>query len=167
VQASSLVTDRLDQVGHLVGRFFGHVGAAAPGPDDQRFVHEHLDGQCAELFWSQSAPDQRHAVNVARRVSAVLPDDSGAIEAALVHDFGKTEANIGAVSRSIATVLDAAGMPMTRRMHTYRDHGERGALALEEAGCGPFAVAFARYHPGPVPSGMDPVRWKVLIDADG
>ena len=161
------MTDRLDQVSHLVGRFFGHIRAAAPGPDDQRFVHENLDGRCAELFWSQNAPDQRHAVDVARRVSEVLPDDSGAIGAALVHDFGKTEANIGAVSRSIATVLDAAGMPMTPRMHMYRDHGERGALALEEAGCGLLAVAFARYHPGPAPSGIDSVRWKVLIDADG
>lgn len=158
---------RLDQAGHLVRRFFGHLTAEPPGPGDQRFVHDHLSGHCAELFWSQSGPDQRHAIDVARRVSATLPDDSGAVEAALVHDIGKVQASIGAVSRSIATILDSVGMPMTGRMRTYRDHGERGAVALEEAGCGPLAVAFARYHPGPAPAGTDPARWKVLIDADG
>jgi hypothetical protein len=161
------VTARLDQAGHLVGRFFGHVRAEPPGPEDQAFVRDHLDGVCAGLFWSQAFPDQRHAVDVARRVLAALPDDPGAVEAALLHDIGKLQANIGAVSRSIATVLDSVGMPMTTRMRSYRDHGRRGAVALEEAGCGPLAVAFARHHPGPAPAGTDSARWKVLIDADG
>ncbi|MFV9672080.1 MAG: HD domain-containing protein [Acidimicrobiia bacterium] len=161
------MTDRIDQAGHLVGRFFGHIRAEPPGPDDQLFVHDHLEDACADLFWSQNPADQRHAVDVARRVSAALPDDSGAVEAALLHDIGKVDANIGAVARSIATVLDSVGMPMTTRMRSYRDHGRRGAVVLEEAGCSPLTVAFARYHPGPAPAGTDPVRWKVLIDADG
>ncbi|MEA3511064.1 MAG: hypothetical protein U9R51_06475 [Actinomycetota bacterium] len=161
------MTSRIDQAGHLVGRFFGHVRAKAPGPDDQRFVHDHLEGACADLFWSQSAPDQRHAVDVARRVCAAFSDDSEVVEAALLHDIGKIDANIGAVARSIATVLDSVGMPMTTRMRSYRDHGRRGAAVLEEAGCGSLAIAFARYHPGPAPAGTDPDRWKVLIDADG
>lgn len=164
---SGLVTGRLDKAGHLVGRFFGHLRAEPPSPEDQRFIHEYLDGPCAELFWSQSSPDQRHAVDVARRVRAALPDDSGAVEAALVHDIGKRQANIGAVSRSVATVLDAVGLPMTNRMRMYRDHGRRGAIDLEAAGCGELAISFARYHPGPAPSGTDPARWKALIDADG
>ena len=161
------MTERLDKARHLVGRFFGHVRAVPPGPEDQRFVHEHLDGACADLFWSQSPPDQRHGIDVARRVATILPDDSGAIEAALVHDVGKVQADIGAVSRSMATILGAVGMPMTTRMRSYRDHGHRGALDLEESGCGELAVAFARYHPGPAPSSIDPERWKVLSDADG
>ena len=158
---------RFDEADHLIRRFFGHLRAEPPGPGDQRFVHDHLDGTCADLFWSQSPPDQRHAVEVARRVSAALPDDPRAIEAALLHDIGKVDANIGAVARSIATVLGSAGMPMTSRMRSYRDHGRRGAVVLEDAGCSPLAVAFARHHPGPAPAGTDPVRWKVLIDADG
>ncbi|MCJ7780545.1 MAG: hypothetical protein MUQ27_06950, partial [Acidimicrobiia bacterium] len=125
------MTGRLDKAGHLVGRFFGHLRAEPPGPEDQRFIHEHISGPCAELFWSQSPPDQRHAVDVARRVRAVLPDDLGAVEAALVHDVGKRQANIGAVSRSVATVLDAVGLPLTDRMRMYRDHGRRGAIDLE------------------------------------
>ncbi|MEA2009900.1 MAG: hypothetical protein U9N78_04270 [Actinomycetota bacterium] len=158
---------RLDQASHLVGRFFGHVRAVPPSPNDQKFVRDHLEGLCAKLFWSQSFPDQRHAVDVARRVSAALPGDSGAVEAALLHDIGKVQASAGAVSRSVATILDAAGMPMTKRMRSYRDHGRNGAAVLEEAGCDPLAVAFARYHPGPAPEGTDPMRWRVLNDADG
>ncbi len=159
--------DRFDQIRHLAARFFGHLTAEPPGPEDQHFVHEYLDGPCAELFWSQSFPDQRHAVNVARRVSTALPNDPGAVEAALLHDIGKLQSNIGAVSRSLATVLDAVRMPMTPRMRAYRDHGERGAVALEETGCGSLAVAFARYHPGPAPADTDSVRWEALVDADG
>ncbi|MEA3501373.1 MAG: hypothetical protein U9R47_01250 [Actinomycetota bacterium] len=160
------MTGRFDKAGHLVGRFFGHLRAEPPGPEDQRFVHDHLAGSCAELFWSQGSPDQRHAVEVARRVHAALPDDSEAVEAALLHDVGKRQTNIGAVSRSIATVLDAVGMPMTARMRRYRDHGRRGAIDIEEAGCGPLAVSFARYHPGPAPLDIDPKRWEALSDAD-
>ena len=161
------MTGSLNQAGHLVGRFFGHLRAQPPGPEDQSFVHNHLDDVCAELFWSQTFPDQRHAVDVARRVLAALPDDSGAVEAALLHDIGKAQENTGAISRSIATVLHSLGLPMTTRMRSYRDHGESGAVALETAGCGPLAIAFARNHPGPAPSGTDPARWEVLIDADG
>ncbi|MEA2023501.1 MAG: hypothetical protein U9N79_04320 [Actinomycetota bacterium] len=161
------MTTRFDKAGHLVGRFFGHLHAEPPGPEDQRFVHDHLDAPCAQLFWSQSFPDQRHAVDVARRVHAVLPDDTGAVEAALLHDVGKRRTDIGAISRSIATVLDAIRMPMTTRMRIYRDHGRRGAIDIEEAGCGDLAVSFARSHPGPVPPGVDRERWKVLADADG
>ena len=161
------MTGRIEQAGHLVGRFFGHLRAEPPGPEDQRFVRGYLAGPCAELFWSQNPPDQRHAIDVARRVHAALPDDSQAVEAALLHDIGKRKARIGAASRSVATVLDAVGMPMTTRMHLYRDHGWRGAMELEEVGCGEFAISFARHHPGPMPPGTDPTRWQVLIDADG
>ena len=73
----------------------------------------------------------------------------------------------GPVSRSIATILDAACLPMPTRMRTYRDHGRRGSVEIEEAGCGELAILFALYHPGPAPSGIDQERWKVLLDADG
>ncbi|MEN8235013.1 MAG: hypothetical protein ABFR89_08860 [Actinomycetota bacterium] len=161
------MNDRVGEALHLVRRFFGHLRAKPLGPDDQRFVHAHLQGRCAELFWKQCTPDQRHAVDVARRAQDSLPGDVEVIEAALLHDVGKQGAGIGAISRSIATVLDALHLPMTNRMRLYRDHGEGGATDLEDAGCGPFAVAFARHHPSPAPEGFDPERWQALLDADG
>ncbi|MEN8113465.1 MAG: hypothetical protein ABFS21_03670 [Actinomycetota bacterium] len=152
---------------HLIRRFFGHMLARPLGPRDQRFAHDHLEGRCAELFWAQSDPDQRHAIDVARRVDVVLPGDEEAIRAALLHDVGKSGLGIGALSRSLATILDAVNLPMTRRMRQYRDHGAGGAVALEEAGCGALVVAFARYHPAPTPNGIAPERWQALVDADG
>ena len=56
---------------------------------------------------------------------------------------------------------------MTDRMRIYREHGARGAVVLQEAGCGSLAVAFARHHPAGPPDGIDPARWRALLEADG
>lgn len=154
-------------IGHLAGRFFGHLGATPPGPADQQYVHDHLTPPCAAAFWTQSPADQEHAVTVARRVEAEIGDDPATIEAALLHDIGKRDVRIGAIGRSIATVLDAAGLPMTRRMRAYRDHGPAGGRILESAGCGRLAVAFAGAHPAGPPADVDAARWQVLLGADG
>ncbi len=161
------MTGRLQTAGHLVLRFFGHLTARPLSPEEQRYVHERLSDPCADLFWKQSFPDQRHAVTVAQRVESKLPADAEAIEAALLHDVGKWRPNVGAVSRSIATLLHYARLPMTRRMWAYRDHGHRGASELEQAQCGGLAVEFARRHPASAPEGIDPDRWQVLLEADG
>jgi hypothetical protein len=160
------VTANLREARHLVLRFFGHYRARPLGPDEQRYVHDHLSARCAELFWKQSVPDQRHAVIVARRVEAAFPGDREVIEAALLHDIGKWRPNPRAVSRSIATILDLLHLPMTKRMSAYRDHGPRGAADLEQARCGDLAVEFARLHPAPPPEGFDARRWNALMSAD-
>lgn len=161
------MTGRLATVGHLVPRFFEHLNARPLSPKEQRYVQERLSHACAELFWKQGFPDQRHAVTVAQRVESKLPDDREAIEAALLHDIGKWRPNVGAVTRSIATLLQYARLPMTRRMWAYRDHGRRGAAELEAAHCSRLAIEFARLHPASPPSEFDADRWKVLLEADG
>jgi len=158
---------RLPKAGHLALRFFGHLGARPLSPGEQLYVHEHLSKPCADLFWKQSFPDQRHAVNVAQRVANVRPNDLEAIEAALLHDIGKWRPNIGAISRSVATFLQYARLPMTRRMWAYRDHGRRGSAELEDAQCGRLAIEFARLHPAAAPAGYDAERWQALLEADG
>ena len=120
----------------------------------------------AELFWQQSRPDQRHALIVARRVLRRRPGDRVAGAAALLHDIGKRSVNLGAVRRSIATVLGRGKLPMTAAHRAYRDHGPRGAIDLEDAGCGVLVVEFARCHPGPPPDGIDPDQWRALLAAD-
>ena len=160
------MTAPLRKARHLVLRFFGHYVARPLSPDEQRYVHEHLSGPCAALFWKQSVADQRHAITVAFRVAVTLPDDCEAIEAALLHDVGKWRPNPGPVVRSIATVLELMRLPMTRRMWAYRDHGRIGAEELEEARCGQLAITFTRLHPSPAPEQFDPHRWQVLSEAD-
>ena len=147
---------------HLIARFFGFVRARGPGPFEQRWVAAELDGPVAALFWAQRPEDQRHAIEVARRVG----DDPELVEAALLHDVGKVQAPLGAVARSLATVLGSLGLPMPGSWRRYRDHGTLGAAALEAVGASPLAVAFARHHPGAAPKGIDPSRWARLAAAD-
>jgi HD-like signal output (HDOD) protein len=154
-------------VWHLVSRFFGHMTASGLTPQEQQQVHDRLDPVAAELFWAQSAADQRHAFNVAVGVDIALPGDDEAFAAALLHDVGKRHTALGALRRSIATVLDGAGLPMTAPMHRYRLHGPIGAAELSAAGFDGLIVAFAAHHPDPAPSGVEEERWRVLLAADG
>lgn len=141
--------------------------AAGLTPSEQQRVHQHLDEPSVKLFWAQSSADQRHAYDVAARVADLLPGDDEALTAALLHDIGKRHARLGPVRRSIATVLDGAGLPMTAPMQQYRLHGPIGAGELSAAGYDAIVVTFAAHHPDPAPTGIDAVRWQALLDADG
>lgn len=161
------LTDRVRHGRHLAQRFFGFLTAQPLTPSEQELVRSYLAVEDIELFWDQRSADQRHGIEVAQRVAAALPGDATAIRAALLHDVGKRAGDLGAVTRSIATVLDGFDLPVTARMRSYRDHGAIGADELAAAGCEPLVVDFARLHPGPPPPGEDPRRWQVLLDADG
>lgn len=141
----------------------------APGltPREQQLVHQHLDAAGAELFWRQDVADQRHAFAVASKVANTLPRDDEAYTAALLHDVGKRHAGLGAVRRSIATVLDGVGIPLTAAMRRYRTHASIGAAELSAAGFDGLVVSFAANHPGPPPEGIDDRRWAALLEADG
>lgn len=119
------------------------------------------------MFWSQALPDQRHAYDVAIRVASTLPGDDEAVVAALLHDVGKRASAPGAVRRSLATMFDRLGLPLTANMDRYRTHGPIGADDLAAAGFDGVVVAFARHHPGPAPDGFDETRWRALLEADG
>lgn len=148
---------------HLVSRFFGFVTARPLGPTEQQWVHDHLRTPVLRsLFFSQPPQDQRHACDVATRAGGG-PDR---IEAALLHDVGKSDTRLGAIARSMATVWGAVGRSGPPSWAQYRDHGERGARRLEAAGASHITVAFTRHHPGPVPAGIEPADWDALSSAD-
>ena len=156
----------MSRFGHLVRRFFGFVSARPPGPADQALLREYLTGEEALLFWAQQYQDQRHALHGAARVSTVRSGDRTAFRAALLHDVGKRHSRLGAVGRSVATVLDTAGIPLSGRLAHYRAHGPLGARELAALGCEPMVVAFAEHHPGSPPEGLDPEQWSALLAAD-
>ncbi len=136
-------------------------------PKEQQLVHQHLDEAGAMLFWRQGLADQRHAFAVASRVAITLPGDDDTYTAALLHDVGKRLAGLGVVRRSIATVFDGIGIPLTAAMRRYRTHGSAGAAELSAAGFDGIVVSFAASHPGPAPEGIDKDRWAALLEADG
>lgn len=152
---------------HLVRRFIGHLGAVPLTPTEQAEVRSALDDdRLASLFFRQTPPDQRHALNVAQRFQDSMPDHGSGFRAALLHDVGKAATPAGAIGRSLATVVDELSMPLPGSWRTYRDHGPLGARALEEAGADELAVAFARHHPGEAPPSVDAAVWQALLDAD-
>ncbi|MEN8238796.1 MAG: hypothetical protein ABFR53_06290 [Actinomycetota bacterium] len=147
---------------HLVRRFFGFLTARPLSPGEQAFVSESINSDLQRLFYTQRFEDQRHAVDVAFRVS----NDPELVEAALLHDIGKTSVHLGAVERSLATMWFATSLPIWGEWLSYRDHGPIGADLLEEHGAGVLAISFARHHPGEPPSHVDARNWNRLENAD-
>ena len=88
------------------------------------------------------------------------------MRAALLHDVGKRHARLGAIGRSIASILIILGLPMMQRMNQYRDHGRIGADELEAIDAPEVAVEFARAHHGERPQSIDQATWSALQDAD-
>lgn len=119
----------------------------------------------APLFWQQAAIDQRHAYDVARRTEAALGPNQEALTAALLHDVGKRHSDAGVIGRSLATLLDALGLPLPEDWSRYRSHEQLGSTELAEHGAAPLTVAFAA-GARPDPGQVDPVVWEALVAAD-
>ena len=129
-------------------------------------VAQLLPPASARLFFAQNAMDQAHALEVARRVQAEVPERSDLIRAALLHDVGKRHAGLGVIGRSIASMLAILRLPKPRRARAYLDHGRLGAKDLKDVGEGDLVIRFAGGHHGPAPADVEPAAWRVLEDAD-
>ncbi len=135
------------------------------GPTEQDLVNNSLTAEQSRLFWEQDPIDQRHAFDVFHRVGESLGDDARAAAAALLHDIGKRHSDVGAIGRSLATVLDTIRLPLPEDWRRYRDHEALGAADLEKVGADELTVAFARSRAGR-PQSVDPVVWDALVAAD-
>lgn len=156
---------------HLVRRFVGSLRPGGPSPADDAWAVSSLNDGEAALWHRMGAADRRHAVGVARTVV----DDLGASAtrpvraAALLHDVGKVDADLGAIRRSVVTVVAmAVGRERAQgwrdrpgqvgRAGRYLCHDEIGARLLSEASSDALTVAWAREHH--LPSD----RWTVPVE---
>jgi putative nucleotidyltransferase with HDIG domain len=119
----------------------------------------------ATLWRRMPAADRRESVWVAKRLRQELAgtaagDDERWTVTALLHDVGKSEANLGTIGRALATVAGGvaghgvapawqARGGIARRFGLYLRHDEVGAGMLEVAGSRPEVVAWARVHHHP------------------
>lgn len=165
---------------HLARRFVGSLRPGGPGAAAEAWVAERLTPAERQLWSRMSGPDRRHAHAVARRVERALGHEATRpiLAAAVLHDVGKTDANLRTYGRVIATLSAAVaghetarlwttGRGFTRKVGLYLLHPELGGDQLELAGSDPLTVAWAREHHQPEESWSVPVAiGQVLEEAD-
>lgn len=148
-------------IAHLSRRFFGSLSRTEPSSVDTAWATGCLYPGEVALWGRMSVADRRHALGVARQVVILLGPDvkRDVVAAALLHDVGKVDSNLGSLARAMATVLDRrAG---NSRYARYRRHDEIGARMLQEAGSDPLTVTWAREHH------MAPYRWTLPPEVTG
>jgi hypothetical protein len=146
---------------HLARRFFGSLRPGGPSAPDAEWAEAQLLPDEVVLWQSMSSADRRHAAGVARRVEVALGDEATrpVLAAALLHDVGKTEANLGTYGRVIATISGAAigrdpdivrawtrTRGFTRSVGLYLQHPRIGGDLLAMAGSDPLTEAWTREH---------------------
>ena len=113
---------------HLVSRFFGAISGAQPPLEDLTEVESLLlDGEL--LFWRKlPTMDQRHSIAVLRRFLSLRPSATRPeMRAALLHDIGKLQSNLGVLGRVVATLIGPRG----ERFTAYHDHEKIGSQMLQ------------------------------------
>lgn len=165
---------------HLSKRFFGSLNPLPIRAQDVSWAHAQLlDGEQA-LWDRMRRQDRRHSLAVAHRVDEALGADAPreVLAAALLHDVGKLDSNLGPFYRVAATAAaKVAGHDMadpwastsgvTRRIGLYLLHPQIGADHLRMAGSHALTVAWAEEHHNEPDGGSVPEPYAtVLREAD-
>ncbi len=162
---------------HLVGRFVSSLAAPALDDADLTFVKLQLTTEELAVWSTLGRADRAESVAVARRVAVAIGRDVDPdyLAAALLHDVGKVDAELGTFGRGGATVVAALvshgrARAWPNQIGAYVAHDERGADKLRAAGARPTAVAWAAAHHRPeryAATGIPPEICVVLAQADG
>ena len=100
-------------ISHLTRRCFWSIRAARPlDPDERELVSSLLGQELHGLFARMTDQDQRHSFEVMQAVRLAYPHaPTSIVQAALMHDVGKSAAPLGTLGRVAATLL----APIIRR----------------------------------------------------
>lgn len=171
----------------LIERAIIAAGKVRSDPADQAWVRSILTPAEFDLWTRQSAYDQSHAVQVARRVQRRLAltvhgGDTLWPSAALMHDVGKLQSGLSMGERVIATLASKAVGVATarrwaccatgakRRIGLYLVHGELGAGMIRAAGGREEIAAWTEVHQGYQSSarlGIPSIVVEALLESDG
>lgn len=120
-----------DNLRHLVRRFFTSLSKRPPSESDIAWVNVNLLAGEFTLWSRMKSYDQRHSIDVARRFTALYPAFTrDQVAAALLHDIGKVESELGVAGRVIATVVGPKG----RKFRRYHEHEIIGLKLCREVG---------------------------------
>ncbi len=144
-----------------VGQFFHYLKNSPLAPADRAEVRRVLPPRLAALFERMTPGEQAHSLRVLRAVRAEAGEvelPAGLLQAALLHDVGKSRAPLGLLGR-VAVVLAGRLLPAhSRRWGQGRPRGWRrpfvtaaqhaawGAELCAQAGADPLAVRLVRQH---------------------
>jgi hypothetical protein len=120
----------------------------------------------ARLFFAMERRDQRHALEVARRLCEHT-DDGAVLVAALLHDCGKGRVPLwlrvlNVLSPGAVRLLAAEGSGWRGAAYRLRHHAELGAAMAREAGCGETTVRLILGHIEP----EEAWQYELLVAAD-
>ena len=116
----------MTQLLHLMKRAFSSISNADPA--DISTARSILNDAEFELWQSMQGRDKTHSLMVLHRFEQLCPSASQEEKAAgLLHDVGKTFADLGWVGRVVATIVGPRGF----RFHVYHDHENLGGQLLE------------------------------------
>ncbi|MEO6123856.1 MAG: hypothetical protein ABIR32_09100 [Ilumatobacteraceae bacterium] len=128
----------VEHVRHLARRFVGMLSNEPIPAVDRCWAEDVLTAPEAELWARLAVADQRHSIEVGRRFVQFAPQaDRSAVAAALVHDIGKLDSNLGVGMRVVATIVG----PRTARLRRYHDHERIGGSMLRRIGADERTVA--------------------------
>ena len=144
---------------HLTKRFVGSLWPFGPRREANEWAKSHLLEGEIELWNRMCAQDRRHSIGVAKRVEDHLAEKATRpiMAAALLHDVGKLDSELGTFLRVVATLsaavagretadLWAQSSGVTRRIGLYLLHPRSGGDLLGMAGSDPFTETWAREH---------------------
>jgi putative nucleotidyltransferase with HDIG domain len=156
---------------YRVGQFRAYLRPSPPGPRDFSDIRRVLPPPLAALFQRQTPAEQSHALRVMRRAAAsgVQTGRLELLQAALLHDVGKTRAPLSLPERVLVVVAGKIMPALKERSGcrpfiTARRHAEWGAELCAQAGAPPLTVELVRRHQAP--AAPDEVLLTVLQMAD-
>ena len=121
----------MSNVFHLAKRFVGALDRRELSQHEIKSVSAILLPREFELWSTMPLIDKKHSVVVMRRFVDGLPNaEVAAVRASLLHDVGKTKANLGVAMRVLATVAGSRGV----RFSLYHDHEAIGGQMLRQIG---------------------------------
>jgi len=154
---------------HLARRLAASLRGGHPSVADDGLARRNLDDAAWDLWCRQRPGDRRHAAAVARelaRLAVPEPVPPWATAAALLHDIGKIETDLGVPGRVAAGVLKLVRIGrFPGRIGRYLAYPAAGAALLQRAGCDPRVVAWAAEHHGDPHTSTLPAPWPMRLAA--
>ena len=153
----------LQAAGYRLGQF---VRACCGGVAEGEFepALSVLPPQARRLFLRQAGQDQRHVLAVYNALIAAGHTSPALLQAALLHDVGKTAGGAPIIARGFIVLLRRVSPTLALRLGqgpqegwrrpfvVLATHAEEGARLAAEAGCLPLAVSLIRRHEEGPPS---------------